>query len=49
MIPPPTQRAMSERARSTVVEVRGSHAVYVSQPEAVAGLIRDAASAVAAR
>jgi pimeloyl-ACP methyl ester carboxylesterase len=49
MIPPPTQRAMSERARSAVVEVRGSHAVYVSQPEAVAGLIRDAASAVAAR
>jgi pimeloyl-ACP methyl ester carboxylesterase len=49
MIPPPTQRAMSERARSTVVEVQGSHAVYVSQPEAVAGLIRDAASALTAR
>jgi pimeloyl-ACP methyl ester carboxylesterase len=49
MIPPPTQRAMSERARSTVVEVQGSHAIYVSQPAAVAGLIRDAASALAAR
>jgi pimeloyl-ACP methyl ester carboxylesterase len=49
MIPPPTQRAMSERAGSTVVEVQGSHAIYVSQPAAVAGLIRDAASALAAR
>jgi pimeloyl-ACP methyl ester carboxylesterase len=47
MIPPPAQRAMSERAGSTVVEVKGSHAVYVSQPAAVAALIRQAASAVA--
>jgi pimeloyl-ACP methyl ester carboxylesterase len=42
MIPPPAQRAMSQRAGSTVVEVPGSHAVYVSQPEAVAELIRKA-------
>jgi pimeloyl-ACP methyl ester carboxylesterase len=47
MIPPPAQRAMSERAGSTVVEVKGSHAIYVSQPAAVAALIRQAASAVA--
>jgi pimeloyl-ACP methyl ester carboxylesterase len=49
MIPPPAQRAMSERAGSTVVEAKGSHAIYVSQPAAVAGLIRDAASALATR
>jgi pimeloyl-ACP methyl ester carboxylesterase len=47
MIPPPAQRAMSERAGSTVVEVKGSHSIYVSQPAAVAALIRQAASAVA--
>src|SRR5207249_5416873 len=29
MIPPPAQRFMSERAGSTVVEVAGSHAIYV--------------------
>ena len=51
MIPPNAQRAMSKRAGSTVAEVRGSHAVYVSQPEAVASLIAKAArgAAMAAR
>jgi pimeloyl-ACP methyl ester carboxylesterase len=43
MIPPPAQRAMSKRAGSTVVEVKGSHAVYVSQPQSVALLIEKAA------
>ena len=43
MIPPPAQRFMSKRAGSTVVEVAGSHAIYVSQPEAVAELIIAAA------
>ncbi|MER7935668.1 MULTISPECIES: alpha/beta hydrolase [unclassified Streptomyces] len=43
MIPPPAQRAMSERAGSTVVEVPGSHSVYVSRPDAVADLIKQAA------
>ena len=43
MIPPPAQRLMSKRAGSTVVEVAGSHAVYVSQPQAVASLIEKAA------
>jgi len=46
MIPPPAQQFMSKRAGSTVVEVKGSHAVYVSQPEAVAALIEKAAKAV---
>jgi pimeloyl-ACP methyl ester carboxylesterase len=48
MIPPPAQRFMSERAGSTVVEVAGSHAIYVSQPTAVAALIKQAAQGVAA-
>jgi pimeloyl-ACP methyl ester carboxylesterase len=46
MIPPPAQRFMSKRAGATVVEVSGSHAVYVSQPDAVAGLIAKAANSV---
>jgi pimeloyl-ACP methyl ester carboxylesterase len=46
MIPPPAQRSMSERAGSTVVEVAGSHAIYVSQPAAVSKLIEKAASEV---
>jgi pimeloyl-ACP methyl ester carboxylesterase len=44
MIPPVAQRAMSKRAGSTVVEVKGSHAVYVSQPNAVARFIEEAAT-----
>src|SRR5215813_12881408 len=46
MIPPPAQRLMSKRAGSKVVEVAGSHAVYVSQPNAVAALIKEAAVGV---
>ena len=49
MIPPAAQRTMSQRAGSTVVEVAASHSVYVSQPAAVADLIKQAASAVAAQ
>ena len=45
MIPPPAQRAMAARAGSTVVEVKGSHAVYVSQPVAIARAIEQAAQA----
>ena len=48
MIPPDAQRAMSKRAGSTVVEVKGSHAVYVSQPQAVAAVIEKAAKGVLA-
>jgi pimeloyl-ACP methyl ester carboxylesterase len=49
MIPPAAQRAMSKRAGSSVVEVKGSHAVYVSQPEAVAELIQKAAKSLSMR
>ena len=47
MIPPAAQRAMAKRAGSTVAEVRGSHAVYVSQPQAVTSLIDKAAKGAA--
>lgn len=43
MIPPPAQRAMSERAGATVSESPGSHSVYLSEPDAVADVIRAAA------
>jgi len=46
MIPPPAQRAMSERIGATTSEVAASHAVYVSQPDAVASLITAAAHAI---
>ena len=49
MIPPDAQRAMSKRAGATVVEVQGSHAIYVSQPQAVAALIETAAKGTAAK
>ena len=45
MIPPEAQRTMSERIGATVVEVDASHSVYVSQPAAVADLIKQAAAA----
>lgn len=48
MIPPAAQHAMSQRAGSTVVEVPGSHAVYVSRPADVARFIEQAAKATAA-
>jgi len=48
MIPPVAQRSMSKRAGSTVTEVKGSHAIYVSNPEAVAALIEQAAKGVGA-
>ena len=40
MIPPAAQREMSARAGATVIEVAGSHSIYVSKPEAVAELIQ---------
>ncbi|RAK59855.1 alpha/beta hydrolase [Phenylobacterium hankyongense] len=46
MIPPPAQEFMSKRAGATVVEVPGSHAIYVSNPAAVADVVRQAASGV---
>jgi pimeloyl-ACP methyl ester carboxylesterase len=49
MIPPAAQRLMSKRAGSSVVEVKGSHAIYVSQPQAVAELIEKAAKSFSVR
>jgi len=46
MIPPDAQRAMSKRTGATVVEVKGSHAGYVSQPREVANLIEQAAKSL---
>jgi len=46
MIPPPAQHLMAQRAGSTVAEVKGSHAIYVSNPEVVAALIEKAAKGV---
>jgi pimeloyl-ACP methyl ester carboxylesterase len=43
MIPPPAQRAMSERAGATVSESPGSHSIYVSNPQVVVDLIKQAA------
>ena len=43
MIPPDAQRQMAKRAGATIVEVKGSHSIYVSQPQAVATLIEKAA------
>jgi pimeloyl-ACP methyl ester carboxylesterase len=42
MIPPQAQREMAERAGAATAEVPGSHAIYVSQPSAVANLITQA-------
>jgi pimeloyl-ACP methyl ester carboxylesterase len=47
MIPPPAQHTMAERIGATVSEVAASHSVYVSQPEAVASLIAQAAAGLA--
>jgi pimeloyl-ACP methyl ester carboxylesterase len=43
IIPPAAQRRMATRAKATITEVRASHAVYISQPEAVADAIDAAA------
>jgi pimeloyl-ACP methyl ester carboxylesterase len=47
MIPPDAQRTMSQRIGATVAEVDASHSVYVSQPAAVADLIKQAAAGTA--
>jgi pimeloyl-ACP methyl ester carboxylesterase len=44
MIPPHVQRSMAKRANATVIEVPGSHAIYVSKPEIVAHFIEQAAA-----
>jgi len=42
MIPPAAQQFMAKRAGATVVESKGSHAVYVSKPDVVASIIKSA-------
>lgn len=49
MIPVPVQRSMAKRAGSTVVESKGSHALYVSEPAAVAAVIEKAAQGIKAK
>ena len=44
MIPPPAQRAMAGRVKAKVMEVPGSHSVYVSKPAEVAEIIEKAAA-----
>jgi pimeloyl-ACP methyl ester carboxylesterase len=46
MIPPAAQRQMAARAGSIVADAAGSHAIYISKPEAVAALIATAAKSV---
>lgn len=46
IIPPAAQRQMAARAKAAITEVRGSHAIYISRPEAVADAIDAAARAV---
>jgi pimeloyl-ACP methyl ester carboxylesterase len=43
---PDLQRWMYQRAGSHITEIKASHAVYISQPEAVAKVIEEAALAV---
>jgi len=46
VIPPAAQRNMAMRANAAITDVRGSHAVYMSQPRAVAEAIAAAARAI---
>jgi pimeloyl-ACP methyl ester carboxylesterase len=46
MIPPAAQQQMASRAKAITLEVPGSHAVYVSNPGAVAKFIAQAAANV---
>jgi hypothetical protein len=43
MIPPAAQRMMASRTGAQVTEAAGSHAIYVSNPEVVATVIKQAA------
>jgi len=45
-IPPDGQRFMAKRANATIIEVKGSHLVFVSQADAVANAIDQAARGI---
>lgn len=49
MIAPALQHFMSKRAGSKVTEIKGSHAIYVSRPDAVASIIEQAAAGSTAK
>ena len=49
MIAPELQHFMSKRAASKVTEIKGSHASYVSHPDAVASIIEQAAAGATAK
>ncbi len=46
MIPASAQRAMAQRAGAKIVEAKGSHVVFISDPAAVAAVIKQAADSV---
>lgn len=46
MVPLSVQRMMAKRAGASVTEVGGSHAIYMSNPKAVASIIEKAATGV---
>jgi pimeloyl-ACP methyl ester carboxylesterase len=46
MVPPQIQHSMAKRAGATVVEAEGSHAIQVSNPEAVISIIETAAKTI---
>jgi pimeloyl-ACP methyl ester carboxylesterase len=45
LINPDLQRSMTKRANAKAIELPGSHAIFLSQPEKVAALIEEAAIA----
>jgi pimeloyl-ACP methyl ester carboxylesterase len=47
MIPPAAQKQMATRAGAKITEVKGSHAIFLSQPAATAAVIVKAAKEVA--
>jgi hypothetical protein len=49
MIPQPAQMAIAKRADATTAEVPGSHAIDVSNPQAVAALIKQAVSTLGSK
>jgi hypothetical protein len=49
LIPSPAQRQMAQRAGSVVVETKDSHAIYVSQSQAVIKLIAGSSNSMKQR
>jgi hypothetical protein len=49
MINPVIQHRIYERSNSKVVEIKGSHCIFMSQPQAVAAWIMKAATEISAK